>query len=69
MLNVNVMGFLHNEETKMSTVRATSRVQEIRNRTDAIQQKMPKKRRVQQMPDKAVPVQSKAPQRHQTQTQ
>ena len=26
MLNVNVMEFLHNEETKMSTVRATSRV-------------------------------------------
>ena len=39
MLNVNIMGFLHKEETKMSTVRATSRVQEIRNRTDAIQQK------------------------------
>ena len=33
------MEFLHNEETKMSTVSATSRVQEIRNRTDAIQQK------------------------------
>ena len=37
----------------MSTVRATSRVQKIRNRTDAIQQKMPKKRRVQLMPDKS----------------
>ena len=32
---------------------ATSRVQEIRNRTDAIQQKNAKKRRVQQMPDKS----------------
>ena len=39
MLNVNVMGFLHNEETKMSTVRATSRVQAIRSRTASIQQR------------------------------
>ena len=43
MLNINIMEFLHNEETKVSTVSATSRVQEIRNKTDAIQQKNAKK--------------------------